>query len=66
MGYSSSDPRIFIVDDEQVFASTLTAILKTHGFSATFFTSPIEALTSVRLNTPVCSHPTSRWGVDAA
>jgi CheY-like chemotaxis protein len=52
MGPSSSAPRVFVVDDEHVIASTLTAILKMHGFSATFFTSPLEALTAARLRAP--------------
>ena len=49
MGHSSSAPRVFVVDDEHVIASALAAILKKHGVSATFFTSPLEALTAVRL-----------------
>ena len=49
---SNSVPRVFVVDDEHVIASTLTAILKMHGFSATFFTSPLEALKAARLKTP--------------
>ena len=49
---STSDPRIFVVDDEPVIASTLTAILKMHGFSATFFTSPLEALNAARVRSP--------------
>jgi PleD family two-component response regulator len=49
MGPSSLAPRVFVVDDGRVTASTLTAILKIHGFSATFFTSPLEALTAARL-----------------
>ena len=49
MGPSSLAPRVFVVDDEHINTSTLTAILKIHGFSATFFTSPLEALTAARL-----------------
>ena len=41
---SSSGPHVFVVDDEPVIASTLAAILQMHGFSAKFFTSPLEAL----------------------
>ncbi len=37
-------PRIFVVDDEPIIASTLAAILKLHGYSAKAFTSPLEAL----------------------
>jgi CheY-like chemotaxis protein len=49
---SDSVPRVFVVDDEPVIASTLAAILK-HGYSATSFTSPLEALTAARLKAPV-------------
>ena len=52
MGPSSSDPHLLVVDDDHVVASTLTAILKMHGLSATFFTSPLEALTAARLKAP--------------
>ena len=45
-------PRIFVVDDEPVIASTLAAILKQHGYSATFFTSPREALAAARSKAP--------------
>jgi FixJ family two-component response regulator len=41
---SSSVPRVFVVDDEHVIASTLAAILNMNGFSAEFFTRPLEAL----------------------
>jgi hypothetical protein len=34
-------PRIFVVDDEPVTASTLAAILQMNGFSAKFFTCPL-------------------------
>ena len=49
---STLDPRIFVVDDEPVIASTLAAILQIHGFSATFFTSPLEALAAARAKSP--------------
>ena len=45
-------PRIFVVDDEPVIASTLAAILKQHGYLATFFTSPREALAAARSKAP--------------
>src|SRR5579859_5819175 len=45
-------PLIFVVDDEPVIASTLAAILKQHGYSATFFTSPREALAAARSKAP--------------
>jgi DNA-binding NtrC family response regulator len=49
-----SDPttQIFIVDDEPVIASTLATILRMHGFSARFFTSPLEALAAARSKAP--------------
>jgi DNA-binding NtrC family response regulator len=49
---SSSIPRVFVVDDEHVIASTLAAILKLHGYSATSFTSPLEALAVARSKAP--------------
>src|ERR1700722_14037214 len=45
---SHSVPNVFVVDNEQVIASSLAAILKRHGYSATFFTSPPEALAAAR------------------
>ncbi len=44
--------QIFVVDDEPVIASTLATILQMNGFSARFFTSPLEALTAARLKVP--------------
>jgi DNA-binding NtrC family response regulator len=49
---SHSVPRVFVVDDEHVIASTLAAILKLHGYSATSFTSPHEALAAARSSAP--------------
>jgi CheY-like chemotaxis protein len=45
-------PRVFVVDDELVIASTLAAILRLHGYSATFFTTPREALAAARSKAP--------------
>jgi CheY-like chemotaxis protein len=45
-------PRVFVVDDEPVIASTLAAILRLHGYSATYFTSPLEALAAAQLKAP--------------
>ena len=49
-----SDPatQIFVVDDEPVIASTLATILQMNGFSAKFFTSPLEALAAARSKAP--------------
>jgi CheY-like chemotaxis protein len=45
-------PNVFVVDDEPVIASTLSAILKLHGYTTTSFTSPLEALAAARTSTP--------------
>jgi DNA-binding response OmpR family regulator len=45
-------PRIFVVDDEPVIASSLAAILRMNGFSARFFTRPLEALAAARSESP--------------
>jgi DNA-binding response OmpR family regulator len=49
---SNSVPRVFVVDDEHVIASTLAAILTLHGYSATSFTSPLAALAAARSEAP--------------
>jgi CheY-like chemotaxis protein len=49
---STADPRIFVVDDEPIIASTLAAILQMNGFSTKFFTCPKEALAAARLKAP--------------
>jgi hypothetical protein len=43
---------IVILDDEPVIASSLAAILQMNGFSARFFTSPLEALAAARSESP--------------
>jgi CheY-like chemotaxis protein len=48
----SPGSRIFVVDDEPVIASSLAAILRMNGFSASFFTSPLEALAAARSESP--------------
>jgi DNA-binding NtrC family response regulator len=48
----NSVPRVFVVDNEHVIASTLAAILKLHGYCAKAFTSPLEALTAARSKAP--------------
>jgi DNA-binding NtrC family response regulator len=45
--------RIFVVDDEDVIASTLAMILRfTGGFHATSFSEPLEALRAARSDSP--------------
>jgi hypothetical protein len=50
--YVSLQPvsRIFGVDDEHIIA--LAAILQMNGYSAKFYTSPLEALTAARSGAP--------------
>jgi CheY-like chemotaxis protein len=48
----SPGSRIFVVDDEPIIASSLAAILRMNGFSATFFTSPLAALAAARSESP--------------
>ena len=50
--HSSPVSRIFVVDDEPVIASSLAAILQLNGFSAKFFTCPLEALAAARSESP--------------
>ena len=49
---SNPVPRVFVVDDELVIASTLAAILRFHGYCAKAFTSPLEALAAARSKAP--------------
>ncbi len=44
--------RAFVVDDEPVIASSLAAILALHGFAATSFTDPLQALATALLDPP--------------
>lgn len=44
--------RVFVVDDEQIIASTLTAILKVNGYDARAFVNPLEALEAARTEAP--------------
>src|SRR6202522_4206495 len=50
--FTSSAPRVFVVDDEPVIASSLAAILRMNGYSAKFFTSPLEALAAAKVRPP--------------
>ncbi|HUV95955.1 MAG TPA: response regulator [Acidobacteriaceae bacterium] len=45
--------RVFVVDDEDVIASTLAMILRLQGgFHATSFTDPLKALAAARVEAP--------------
>jgi FixJ family two-component response regulator len=50
--HSDPAPRVFVVDDEHVIASTLAAILNMNGFSAEYFTRPLEALAASQSDIP--------------
>jgi DNA-binding NtrC family response regulator len=45
-------PRVFVVDDEPIIASTLAAILSLNGFRATSFTEPLEAIKAALSDRP--------------
>lgn len=45
-------PYVFVVDDEELIASTLRIILQQAGFRARSFIKPLEALKAVRLEAP--------------
>src|ERR1700722_4969088 len=49
---SNSVPRVFVVDEEPVIASTLPAFLKLYGYFAKAFPSPLEALAAARSKAP--------------
>jgi CheY-like chemotaxis protein len=49
---SQTVPRIFVVDDEPIIASTLAVIFNMNGYSARCFTDPTEALAAAQSDTP--------------
>jgi CheY-like chemotaxis protein len=49
---SSQQLSIFVVDDEQIIATTLTLILQNSGYLAQAFFNPLEALAAARLEAP--------------
>ena len=48
----SDKQRIFVVDDEQIIASTVAMILRWQGFMVESFTDPFEALAASRTQAP--------------
>jgi CheY-like chemotaxis protein len=48
----SSPIHVYVVDDEKVITSTLTAILAQNGYSSIGFTNPLEALESATAQPP--------------
>jgi CheY-like chemotaxis protein len=49
---SNQVPRIFVVDDNHVIASTLAVILNMNGYSARCFTRALEVLTAAQSDIP--------------
>lgn len=50
---TGKQPRVLVVDDEDVIASTLAMILRLQGgFNARSFTNPVDALEAARLDPP--------------
>ena len=43
---------VFVVDDEAAIAESLAMILEHSGYSARFFTDPLEALANVQIDLP--------------
>ena len=43
---------VYVVDDEELIATTLAAILKSSGFEAVPFVDPLEALLAAEFQTP--------------
>lgn len=49
---SSKQNRIFVVDDEEILATSLAMILRDFGFNATPFSHPLRALDTSRSESP--------------
>jgi DNA-binding NtrC family response regulator len=45
-------PRVFVVDDEHVIATSLAIILRQLGFEAKSFTEPLDAFSAANLEAP--------------
>ena len=52
MSLPGKQPRILIVDEEYCVASTLSVVLCSLGFEATFFTESVEALQAAQCDAP--------------
>ncbi|MGA2538625.1 MAG: response regulator [Terracidiphilus sp.] len=52
MSLSNSERRIFVVDDEQIIASSVALILRHFGFDSCSFTDPVEALQAAMSKAP--------------
>ena len=47
-----SGTTVFVVDDEEMIATSLVHILRKEGFTVTAFTNPLKALRQIRLTAP--------------
>ena len=47
-----ASPLVYVVDDEELIASTVAAVLRMAGFSALAFANPFDALGAVVVQTP--------------
>jgi DNA-binding NtrC family response regulator len=52
MSQERSRPRVLVVDDEAIIATTLAMILRQQGFDAYSFELPLETLQAARDNAP--------------
>ena len=52
MPTSRKQPRVFVVDDNDLIASSLAMILRHQGFDARSFNKPFEALQAARSEAP--------------
>jgi DNA-binding response OmpR family regulator len=52
MSQRRPQPRVFVVDDEPLIATSLSTILRHSGFDALAFTLPLEALKAAQTDAP--------------
>ena len=52
MPHRTGQPRVFIVDDEHMIASSLATILRHSGFDAIAFTHPLDVLQAAQAEAP--------------
>ena len=52
MSLERKRPRVFVVDDEHLIATSLAMILRDEGFDCKSFNKPVEALYSARCEAP--------------
>jgi len=52
MNDQTSSKTVYIVDDEEVIATTLAMILRTRGIEVAHFTNPVDALKAAQAHAP--------------